>query len=713
MLEVDRDLAVVQVFEGTSGLSVDGIRVSFQGSPMRIPVGESWLGRVCNGRGAPLDGGPPVRGTDLREIGGWPINPAYRATPSDPILTGVSVVDGLATLVRGQKLPIFSVGGLPHLELAAQIAAQATVRDEPFAVVFAAMGVTNADAAAMRERLETRATTDDLVVFLNTADDPLVERIMTPRLALTVAEHLAFDLGRHVLVVMADMTSYCEAVREVASSRGEIPSRRGYPGYLYSDLASLYERAGRIQGKPGSLTQIPVLTMPGEDITHPVPDLTGYITEGQIVLSHDLHVRGVYPPFDPLRSLSRLMRLGAGEGKTRGDHLELAAQLYALVAQARRVVRPRRGRRCRRPQRGRGPLPRLRGRVRVRVRAARRPTSSARSTRRSTAAGRWPRCCRAPELTMVSEAIARRPLPGRRRCRSGFHRVGQAGSGSCGASRSQGAASTSSTRNARRSCASSSGWRSASPAASRDWELKAHAAADWNDRALAIAGERRLRLAAGRVTRPCEVEVEWRNALGTVFPAGAPVRPGPAPDFVALGGGSVVALAARAHADAVAAAAEHAAARAAYEAITAELAATTRRQRAIERRWIPEHESGAPAARARARRARARGHRPGRQGFRTIGHPLARIRDRRRPLKPAPSCRGALSTLTGYRPGRPSAPRSGIWPRIFDSTSSLAERSASFAAAITMSASISGRPGRSPSGRSGSRRSRRRRSPSR
>lgn len=338
VLEIDRDVAVVQVFEGTGGLSLNGVRVSFQGGPMRIPVGESWLGRVCNGRGAPLDGGPPVRGSDRREIGGHPINPAYRATPADPILTGVSVVDGLATLVRGQKLPIFSVGGLPHLELAAQIAAQATVGGEPFAVVFAAMGVTNADAAAMRERLETRATADDLVVFLNTADDPLVERVVTPRLALTVAEHLAFDRGRHVLVVMADMTSYCEAVREVASSRGEIPSRRGYPGYLYSDLASLYERAGRIQGKPGSVTQIPVLTMPGEDITHPVPDLTGYITEGQIVLSHDLHVRGVYPPFDPLGSLSRLMRLGAGEGKTRADHLELSAQVYALVAQARRVA---------------------------------------------------------------------------------------------------------------------------------------------------------------------------------------------------------------------------------------------------------------------------------------------------------------------------------------------------------------------------------------
>lgn len=337
VLEVDRELAVVEVFEGTSGLALDGVRVSFGGSPMRIPVGESWLGRVCNGRGEPLDGGPPILGSDLREIGGWPINPAARDTPSEPILTGVSVIDGLATLVRGQKLPVFSGGGLPHLELAAQIAAQATVSGEPFAVVFAAMGVTNADAAATRERLEARATASDLVLLVNTADDPLVERITTPRLALTVAEHLAFDLGRHVLVVMADMTSYAEAVREVSSSRGEIPSRRGYPGYLYSDLASLYERAGRIEGRAGSVTQVPVLTMPGGDITHPVPDLTGYITEGQIVLSHDLHVRGVYPPFDPLRSLSRLMRLGSGEGKTRADHPELAAQLYALVAQARRI----------------------------------------------------------------------------------------------------------------------------------------------------------------------------------------------------------------------------------------------------------------------------------------------------------------------------------------------------------------------------------------
>ncbi len=338
VLDVHRDLAVVEVFEGTAGLRADGLRVAFAGSPLRVPVGEGWLGRVCNGRGEPLDGGPPVFGAELREVSGRPINPAVRAAPSDPVLTGISALDGLATLVRGQKLPIFSVGGLPHLELAAQVAAQARVEGEPFAVVFAAVGITRADADAVRDVLEERALAGDLTLFLNTADDPIVERLVTPRIALTVAEHLAFELGRHVLVVTADMTSYCEAVREVSAARGEVPSRRGYPGYLYSDLASLYERAGRITGRPGSLTQIPVLTMPAGDITHPVPDLTGYITEGQLLLSHDLHVRGIYPPLDALGSLSRLMRLGAGPGRTRDDHLEIAAQLYALAARARRTA---------------------------------------------------------------------------------------------------------------------------------------------------------------------------------------------------------------------------------------------------------------------------------------------------------------------------------------------------------------------------------------
>ena len=338
VLDVHRDWAVVEVFEGTSGLRLDEVRVSFSGRTLHVPVGEGWLGRVCNGRGEPLDGGPPVLGRELREVSGRPINPALRETPRDPILTGISAIDGLATLVRGQKLPIFSVGGLPHLELAAQIAAQARASEAPFAVVFAAVGITHADAAGVRDILEERAAAADLALFVNTVEDPLVERIVTPRIALTVAEHLAFELGRHVLVVIADVTSYCEAVREVAAARGEVPSRRGYPGYLYSDLASLYERAGRIKGRPGSLTQLPVVTMPAGDITHPVPDLTGYITEGQLLLDEQLHTRGVYPPFDALGSLSRLMRLGVGPGRTRDDHLEIAAQLYALAARARQVA---------------------------------------------------------------------------------------------------------------------------------------------------------------------------------------------------------------------------------------------------------------------------------------------------------------------------------------------------------------------------------------
>jgi V/A-type H+-transporting ATPase subunit B len=338
VLDVHRDWAVIEVFEGTAGVRLDEVRVAFSGGPLRIPVGDRWLGRMCNGRGEPLDGGPPIFGSDLRDVSGRAINPARRETPRDAILTGVCAIDGLATLVRGQKLPILSVGGLPHLELAAQVAAQSYVaEDAPFAVVFAAVGITHADAAVVRDILEERATTGDLVLFLNTVDDPLVERIATPRIALTVAEHLAFGLGRHVLVVIADVTAYCEAVREVAAARGEVPSRRGYPGYLYSDLATLYERAGRVRGLPGSLTQLPVVTMPAGDITHPVPDLTGYITEGQLVLEPGLHARGVYPPFDALGSLSRLMRLGAGPGRTRDDHLEIAAQLNALLARARQI----------------------------------------------------------------------------------------------------------------------------------------------------------------------------------------------------------------------------------------------------------------------------------------------------------------------------------------------------------------------------------------
>jgi len=337
VLDVHADLAVIEVLEGTAGMRLDSARVAFSGAPMRIPVGEGWLGRTCNGRGEPIDGGPPVVGGEQRPVAGAPINPASRAAPSEPILTGVSAIDGLATLVRGQKLPVFSVGGLPHLELAAQIAAQAHVEGQPFAIVFAALGLPHADVHAVRSALERRADLADLALFINTAEDPIVERIVTPRVALTVAEHLAFDLHRHVLVVLADLTNYCEAVRQVSAARGEVPSRRGYPGYLYSDLASLLERAGRIKGLEGSLTQVPVLTMPAGDITHPVPDVTGYITEGQLVLNPELYARGISPPFDPLASLSRLMRRGAGPGLTRDDHLEISAQLYGIVARARQA----------------------------------------------------------------------------------------------------------------------------------------------------------------------------------------------------------------------------------------------------------------------------------------------------------------------------------------------------------------------------------------
>jgi V/A-type H+-transporting ATPase subunit B len=337
VLEVSHDLAVVEVLEGTDGMGRTATHVAFDGVPLRVPVGESWLGRTCNGRGEPVDGGPPVLCSDDAAVAGRPINPVHRLPPSEPVLTGVSVVDALTTLVRGQKLPIFSVAGLPHLELATQLAAQASAGAEPFCVVFAGIGLTHADAATVRDALEQRSASGELVLVVNTADDPVVERVLTPRIALTLAEHLAFVGGRHVLVVLADMTSYCEAVREVSAARGEIPARRAYPGYLYSDLASLYERCGRIAGRPGSVTLVPVLTMPGGDITHPVPDLTGYITEGQIVLAPDVAARGTYPPVDPLSSLSRLMRRGAGPGRTRDDHLDVAAQLLSALARARQV----------------------------------------------------------------------------------------------------------------------------------------------------------------------------------------------------------------------------------------------------------------------------------------------------------------------------------------------------------------------------------------
>ncbi|MEV0402615.1 V-type ATP synthase subunit B [Actinoallomurus sp. NPDC050550] len=329
VLEVDEDIAVVQVLEGTASMTTGGTRVAFTGSPLRIPVGDGWLGRVCNGRGEPRDGGPPVFGSVTAPVAGTPMNPTRRLPPAESVLTGVSAIDALTTLVRGQKIAIFSSAGLPHLELAAQIGAQANAGGEPFSVVFAAMGLTHADAATVRDTLEERSAAGELALLLNLADDPVIERVLTPRLALTIAENLAFTGGRHVLVVMADMTSYCEALREVSVARGEIPARRAYPGYLYSDLASLYERCGRIHDLPGSVTVLPVLTMPAGDITHPVPDLTGYITEGQIVLTPDVEVS---PPVDALSSLSRMMRAGVTPA-----HLDLAAQCVAALARARQA----------------------------------------------------------------------------------------------------------------------------------------------------------------------------------------------------------------------------------------------------------------------------------------------------------------------------------------------------------------------------------------
>ncbi|GAA3248030.1 V-type ATP synthase subunit B [Nonomuraea helvata] len=334
VLDVDRDLAVVQVLEGTGGLKAESTRVAFTGSPLRIPVGAGWQGRVCNGRGRPLDSGPPIFGDDSAPVTGFPMNPTMREPPAEPVITGVSAIDALTTLVRGQKIAIFAESGLPHLELAAQVAAQAHTGGAPFNVIFAAMGLTHADAAMVRDTLERRSSAAELTLLLNLADDPVIERLLTPRIALTVAEHLAFDLRRHVLVVLADMTSYCEALREVSAARGEIPARRAYPGYLYSDLASIYERCGRIRGRPGSITVLPVLSMPAGDITHPVPDLTGYITEGQILLTREV---ATYPHIDPLSSLSRMMRAGVGAGRTQPEHLDLAAQIQAGLSRARQA----------------------------------------------------------------------------------------------------------------------------------------------------------------------------------------------------------------------------------------------------------------------------------------------------------------------------------------------------------------------------------------
>lgn len=340
VLECTEDYAVIQVFEGTSGIDTKATKVIFEEEVARINVSEEMLGRIFNGRGEPIDGGPEIVPKARLEITGAPINPFARAQPSDFIQTGISAIDGLNTLVRGQKLPIFSGAGLPANELVAQIIRQATVRSgEEFAIVFAAMGITSREASFFKREFQTTGAINKVVFFLNLADDPTVERLLTPRAALTVAEYLAYERDMHVLVVLSDMTNYCEALREISTAREEVPGRRGYPGYMYTDLATIYERAGRIKGKNGSITQLVILTMPDDDITHPIPDLTGYITEGQIVLSRHLHRRGIYPPIDVLPSLSRLMNLGIGPDKTREDHRGVADQLYACYAEGRDLRR--------------------------------------------------------------------------------------------------------------------------------------------------------------------------------------------------------------------------------------------------------------------------------------------------------------------------------------------------------------------------------------
>ncbi|MBT8507927.1 ATP synthase subunit B [Methanomicrobiaceae archaeon CYW5] len=339
VLESRTDVAVIQVFGGTRDLDTDITSVRFTGEPLRMVVSPEILGRIFDGSAAPADGGGAVIPGKVMDISGSPINPTARAFPEDCIETGISAIDGMNTLVRGQKLPIFSGAGLPHSSLAAQIARQARVlRDhEEFAIVFGAMGITNEEARFFLNEFEETGALGHAVVFINRADDPAIERIITPRLALTAAEYLAFDLGMHVLVILQDITAYCEALREVSAARDEVPARRGYPGYMYTDLASIFERAGRIHGRTGSITQLPIISMPDDDITHPVPDLTGYITEGQIVLSRDLHRKGIYPPIDVLPSLSRLMSGGIGAGKTREDHGSVSDQLYAAYAKGRRL----------------------------------------------------------------------------------------------------------------------------------------------------------------------------------------------------------------------------------------------------------------------------------------------------------------------------------------------------------------------------------------
>lgn len=334
VLEVNGDKALVQLFEGAQGLQISTSRAKFLGHSQQLAVSEDMLGRVFDGMGNPRDGGAPIIAQKYMDINGEPINPAARDYPNEFIQTGISAIDGLNTLVRGQKLPVFSMSGLPHAELAAQIARQAKVlnSNEKFAVVFAAVGITYEEAEYFVQDFKKTGAIERTVLFTNLANDPAIERIATPRMALTCAEYLAYELGMHVLVIITDITNYCEALREVSAARKEVPGRRGYPGYLYTDLATMYERAGRIKGKNGSITQIPILTMPEDDKTHPIPDLTGYITEGQIILSRDLYKKGINPPIDILPSLSRLKDKGIGDGKTREDHADTMNQLFAAYA---------------------------------------------------------------------------------------------------------------------------------------------------------------------------------------------------------------------------------------------------------------------------------------------------------------------------------------------------------------------------------------------
>ena len=337
VLEIDGSTALVQLFEASTGISLESSKVRFLGRTMSMGVSEDMMGRVFDGMGQPIDGGPAILPEKRMDINGLPMNPAARQYPQEFIQTGVSAIDGLNTLVRGQKLPIFSASGLPHAQLAAQIARQAKVRgtDEPFAVVFAAMGITFEESNYFINSFKETGAIDRTVLFINLANDPAVERIATPRMALTAAEYLAFEKNMHVLVILTDITNYADALREISAARKEVPGRRGYPGYMYTDLASLYERAGRQQGKTGSITMIPILTMPEDDKTHPIPDLTGYITEGQIILSRELYRKGVTPPIDVLPSLSRLKDKGIGEGKTRADHADTMNQLFAAYARGK------------------------------------------------------------------------------------------------------------------------------------------------------------------------------------------------------------------------------------------------------------------------------------------------------------------------------------------------------------------------------------------